>query len=213
MFRARILSCIAYLLITVWCWTIRLSFVNKDIPDKLIAEGKNVIYAFWHGRQFLLLYSHRRLGIILPASESRDGEIIARILLRFGYDVVRGSSKRKGARALLGLVDCLRRGKNISLTVDGPRGPVHQVKQGAPYLAGKLDKPIIPVSMSARRYWILTKSWDKTLIPVPFTRGVVVYGEPIIVSGVSDEELESSRLKLQDALTRTTARADSFFST
>jgi len=211
MLRARVLSFIGWLLISAWGRTIRLMFVNREIPERLTAEGKNYIYAFWHGRQFLLLYGHRRTGIILPSSESRDGEIQARILKRFGYGVVRGSSKRKGERALLGLVDGLRKGRNIALAVDGPRGPVHEVKQGVTYLAGKLDKLIIPVSTSAKRFWILDKIWDKYLLPVPFTRGVVVYGEPIMVSGTTEEELDARRGELQAALVRTTAQADAFF--
>lgn len=186
-------------------------FVNREIPEKLRQEGRNFIYAFWHGRQFLLLYNHRRTGTVLPSSESRDGEIQARILSRFGYGVVRGSSKRKGDRALLGLIDGLRKGKVIGLAVDGPRGPVYEVKQGITYLSGKLNKPIVPVSTSAKRFWILEKIWDKYLLPVPFTRGVIVYGEPIFVQGTGEEELESKRRELTDALNGVMKEADEYF--
>ena len=186
-------------------------FVGKEISDRLTAEGNNVIYAFWHGRQFLLFHNYRNSGIIIPASESRDGEIQAGVLQHFGFDVVRGSSKRKGDRALLGLVDGLRKGKNIALAVDGPRGPIYEVKQGITYLAGKLNKPIIPVATSAKRFWILEKIWDKYMLPVPFTRGVIVYGEPIIVQGIQEQELESKRRELTDALNRVMNRADAYF--
>ena len=107
MARARILSSIGWVLISLWSRTIRMQFVNKSVPDRLASEGKNFIYAFWHGRQFLLFHSHRHTGVVINASESRDGEIQAGILKRFGFNVVRGSSKRKGERALLGLVDGL----------------------------------------------------------------------------------------------------------
>ena len=127
--------------------------------------GNNIIYAFWHGRQFLLLYNHRKQGIVLPSSESRDGEIQAGILKRFGYGVVRGSSKRKGDRAALALVDALRKGKNIALAVDGPRGPLYEVKQGVTYLAGKLDKVIVPVSTSAKA--VLDPGKDMGQVPSP----------------------------------------------
>jgi lysophospholipid acyltransferase (LPLAT)-like uncharacterized protein len=211
MFRSMILSLIGWTLIASWGRTIRLRFVNKHIPDRLTAEGKNFIYAFWHGRQFLAMYGHRHSGVILPSSESKDGEIQARILTRFGYGVVRGSSKRKGAQALLGLVDGLRKGKSIALAVDGPRGPLHEVKEGVTYLAGKLDKPIVPVVTSARRYWVLEKIWDKYLLPKPFTQGVILYGEPIIVHGTGDEELETKRKELETALNRLMAEADAYF--
>ena len=152
MIREKLLSYIGWALISIWSKTVRIKFIEKEIPDRIMAEGKNLIYAFWHGRQFLLFYNHRNTGIVIPASESRDGEIQAGLLRHFGFDVVRGSSKRKGDRALLGLVDGLRKGKDIALAVDGPRGPIYEVKQGITYLAGKLNKPIIPVATSAKRF-------------------------------------------------------------
>lgn len=211
MMRAKILSFIGWLLITLWSKSVRMEFVGRDIPLGLKAEGKNFILAFWHGRQFLLFEPNRIFDIVIPASESRDGDIQARIIKRFGFDVVRGSSKRKGDRALLGLVDALRKGRNVALAVDGPRGPVYEVKQGVTYLAGKLDKVIIPMASGARRNRVLDKIWDKYLLPAPFTRGIVVYGEPIIVKGIGEEELESKRRELADALNRVMKQADEYF--
>lgn len=211
MIRAQILSFIGWIVLSVWSRTIRTGFVNKEVPARLAADGRNFIYAFWHGRQFLLFHNHRNTGIVIPASESKDGEIQARILKRFGFETVRGSSKRKGDRALLGLVDGLRKGKHIALAVDGPRGPIYDVKQGVTYLAGKLDKPIVPVATSAERYWVLEKIWDKYLLPVPFTKGVILYGDPIIVNGISEGELEVKRKELETALNRLMALADDHF--
>lgn len=189
----------------------RIQFVNRETPLRLTAEGKNFIYAFWHGRQFLLFHHHRDTGLIIPASESRDGEIQTGILKRFGFNVVRGSSKRKGDRALLGLVEGLRKGKSVALAVDGPRGPIHEVKQGVIYLAGKLDKVIVPIATGAKRFWILGKIWDKYLLPVPFTEGVIIYGEPITVQGIDETELETKRRELTDALNQLMKQADEYF--
>jgi lysophospholipid acyltransferase (LPLAT)-like uncharacterized protein len=211
MFRARLLSFIGSILLSVWSRTLRIKFVHKDIPDRLKSEGKNFIYAFWHGRQFMLFHTHRNTGIVIPASESRDGEIQAGILKWFGFDVVRGSSKRKGDRALLGLVDRLRKGKDLALAVDGPRGPIYEAKQGVTYMAGKLNKQIVPVSTSAKSYWILDKIWDRYLLPKPFTSGIVLYGEPIIVNGIGEEELEKKRKELEASLNRLMAQADAYF--
>lgn len=211
MFRARLLSFIGSIVLSMWSRTVRIQFVNKSIPDRLASEGKNVIYAFWHGRQFLLFHSHRNTGIVIPASESRDGEIQARILKYFGFDVVRGSSKRKGDRALLGLVDALRKGKSLALAVDGPRGPIYEAKQGVTYMAGKLNKPIVPVMTGAKRFWLLEKIWDKYLLPKPFTRGVIMYGEAIVVNGISEDELEMKRKELEAALNRLMAQADDYY--
>jgi hypothetical protein len=211
MLRARVLSFIGWLLISLWSRTLRIRYVNRRVPDGLKAAGRNCIFAFWHGRQFLLFHTHRNGRIVIPASESRDGEIQALILRRFGFGVVRGSSKRKGDRALLGLVDALRRGYSIAVAVDGPRGPIHEVKQGVAYLSGKLEKPIVPVMTAARRFWTLGKTWDRYLIPRPFTECVVVYGEPITVNGTSEKELEAKRRELADALNRTMEAADRSF--
>jgi lysophospholipid acyltransferase (LPLAT)-like uncharacterized protein len=211
MIREKLISFIGWALISIWSKTVRIRVVNKQIRDRLVTDGKNLIYAFWHGRQFLLFHYQRNSGIVIPASESRDGDIQAGILKRFGFNVVRGSSKRKGDRALLGMVEGLRKGKDIALAVDGPRGPIYEVKQGITYLAGKLNKPIVPVSTSAKKYWILEKIWDKYLLPMPFTQGVIVYGEPIVVRGTQEEELESKRRELANALNQVMAQADEYF--
>lgn len=210
--RAVVLSFVGSAVLSLWSKTIRVDYVNRQVPEELRAAGKNFIYAFWHGRQFLLFHTHRNLDVVIPASESRDGEVQARILRRFGFDVVRGSSKRKGERALLGLVDALRKGKSIALAVDGPRGPVYEVKQGVTYLAGKLDRPIVPLSVGAKRAWVLEKIWDKYLLPKPFSRCVIIYGEPIIVHGTAGEELEAKREVLAGALRTVTEAADRYFS-
>jgi len=209
--RARVLSFIAWSLISLWSRTLRIRFVNRETPRRLEAEGKNLIYAFWHGRQFLLFFTHRDSNIVIPASESRDGEIQAGIISRFGFGVVRGSSKRKGAQAYLGLMKALRDGKSIALAVDGPRGPIYEVKQGITSLAGKLGKPIVPLVMGAKRSWILEKVWDRYMLPKPFTECVIMYGEPIIVNESGEEYLENKRKELAVALNALMVRADAFF--
>jgi lysophospholipid acyltransferase (LPLAT)-like uncharacterized protein len=145
---------------------------------------------------------------MIMVSESKDGEIATEILKHFGYEVVRGSSKRRGSRALINLCDGMRKGKSVAITVDGPRGPRHEAKEGAVFLAGKMQAPIIPVATGAKRFWTLERSWDKLVLPVPFTEGVVLYGQPIMVNGTSREETESKRRELEAALHRITREAD-----
>ncbi|MGE5809204.1 MAG: lysophospholipid acyltransferase family protein [Nitrospirota bacterium] len=207
MIRARVLSFIGWALISLWGRTANIIFQNREILDRQKAEGKGFILAFWHGDLFLLAHPHRGLSAVVPASESRDGEIMARLLNRFGFRVVRGSSKRKGARAAIGLIDGLRSGLYPALAVDGPRGPLHEVKQGVVYLAGKLNVPIIPMTARARRYWILEQSWDKLVIPAPLTDALILYGKPIVVNGTSDDEIESKRRELETAMIKLTQEA------
>lgn len=198
--RAKILSFLAWAVVSVWSRTIAVRRMNGGVMDRLAAEQRNCIYAFWHGSMFLLLQAHRGCGVAIMASESKDGEIMASILRLFGYTTVRGSSKRKGNRALLNLIHVIRAGGSAAIAVDGPRGPRHEVKPGVVFLAGKLKVPIVPVATMAARAWPVNRSWDALMVPAPFTRGVILYGDPITVDGTADEDIESGRARLQEAL-------------
>jgi lysophospholipid acyltransferase (LPLAT)-like uncharacterized protein len=200
-------SFVAGAVLSLWSRSLMVTFVNKDIPDRFASQERNVIFAFWHGSLFLLPYTHRNSGAIIMVSESRDGEIMSGLLKYFGFEVTRGSSRRKGDRGLLGLVRALRKGRSVAIAVDGPRGPLHEAKEGAVFLAASVKAPIIPVGTGAKRYRVLEKSWDKLVLPVPFTEGVVLYGEPIVVNGNSKEEIESKRRELEMALRRLTQEA------
>jgi lysophospholipid acyltransferase (LPLAT)-like uncharacterized protein len=178
----------------------KIHLVNRDIPDGLTEKGINVIYAFWHSSVFLLPYAHRDSGIVIMVSESKDGEIAAGMLDYFGFEVARGSSKRKGSQALIGLIKSMRNNRSIAIAVDGPRGPRHTAKNGAVFLAGRLQAPIIPVATASKHYWTLEKTWEKLVIPVPFTEGVVQYGQPIMVNSTSRDEIASKCRELEIAL-------------
>lgn len=208
MIRAKILSFIGWALISLWGRTANILFENREIPERLQAAGKGLIFAFWHGDLFLLTQSHWGSSVIIPASESRDGEIMAQLLRRFDYNVVRGSSRRKGARAAIGLIDGLRSGLLPALAVDGPRGPLHEVKEGVVYLAGRLRVPIVPVAARAKRHWTLEQSWDKLIVPAPMTDALILYGEPITVNGTSADEIKSKRKELEAAMLRLTQQAE-----
>jgi lysophospholipid acyltransferase (LPLAT)-like uncharacterized protein len=207
MIHAKMLSFIFSAVVALWSRSLRISYVNRGILDHFTSKKKNVIYAFWHDSIFLLPYTHRNSGIMILVSESKDGEIATGMLRRFGYEVVRGSSKRRGTRALIELFDNMRKGKSVAITADGPRGPRYEAKEGAVFLAGKLQAPIIPVATGAKRFWTLERSWDKFVLPAPFTEGVVLYGEPIMVNGTSREEIETKRRELEAALIRLTREA------
>jgi hypothetical protein len=180
--------------------TLKVRFVNSEARDRLLAESGACIYAFWHGSMFLLLRASRRGGIVIPVSESADGEIMACLLKRFGFGTVRGSSSRNGHKALYGMVCGLRKGETVGVAVDGPKGPLHEVKKGAAYLAAKMNVPIIPVATAARRSWVLMNTWEKLMLPKPFTTGLVLFGEPIRLKGATGEEVEAGRMLLEQAL-------------
>lgn len=198
--RPRILGRIAWLFVVLLNCSVRARTVNKESLDRLASTGGKIIYAFFHGDMVPLLHIYRNSGLLIPVSESRDGEIMARLLKNFGFDVVRGSSKRKGHKALLELISGMERGKTVAISVDGPRGPLHEVKLGVAFLAGLSKAPIIPVAVSAKRFRILEKSWDRLLIPAPFAEVLLLYGDPIYVNGTSDAEIHSARRKLETYL-------------
>jgi len=139
------------------------------------------------------------------ASQSKDGEIIARWLERNGYVVVRGSTTRGGSQALREMVRHVRSGRHAALTVDGPKGPPRVVAPGVVQLARLTGAWILPITSSSSRPRFL-RSWDRYLIPGPFSRGVVAYGEPFPIPEEMTDEAAVSRIA--SALDAATAQAD-----
>jgi lysophospholipid acyltransferase (LPLAT)-like uncharacterized protein len=168
-------------------------------------EDSRAVIAFWHGELLGVAWAHRRSARAL-VSEHRDGEIITRVIGRFGLGAVRGSSSRSGARALLECVTILRRGvDDIVITPDGPRGPRHQFSPGALVVAFRAQAPLVPLAVHADRAWRL-KSWDQFMIPKPFARVTMLYGEPIVVSGAHVREVSARTEEFAAALNANIAR-------
>lgn len=187
--------------------TARITWVNREYRDELEAEGKGFIYAFWHGRQVFLVYLHRGDKIHPLVSQSKDGELISRICRSFGLETVRGSSSRGGVEAVLGLKDLIEKGDRVGFTPDGPKGPLRQVQPGVLFLAQKTGRPIVPVAYSAQRRWVFKGRWDEFIVPKPFSRIAMVYGEPIRIKGADDLAIKSVELKA--ALDGVSQEADS----
>ena len=149
------------------------------------------VYAHWHGDELVLVgyYSFRRLAVL--SSLSKDGSIMARTLQLLGYTVFRGSSSRGGARGLIGLIRAVKEGSQSSLAVDGPKGPIYEVKPGVIELALRTGQPIIPVRTRCDRAWFIPRAWNRSYLPKPFARVEVEYGEPITLStpSASTEQL------------------------
>jgi hypothetical protein len=138
-------------------------------------------------------------------SLSADGELISRVCKSFGLETIRGSTSRGGMEALIQLKSALESGVRVSITPDGPRGPSRQVQPGAPYLAQVTGRPIVPVAYGARRAWVF-KGWDYFVVPKPFNRIAMVYGEPIWIK--PEDDLDQKALQLKRALDEVTAQAD-----
>ncbi len=205
MVAARLLSLLAGAFIRSLRATLRVQRLHQDRYEILRARGVPILFALWHGRMFLSILEHRGQGIATMASQSADGEIIARWLERNGYHATRGSSTHGGGQALRELVRHVRAGGHAALTVDGPRGPAREVQPGIVQLAKLTGGWILPITSSSSRPRFLA-SWDRYLLPLPFSRGVVAYGDPFpIPTELPDEE---AARRIAEALDAATSEAD-----
>ncbi len=156
-----------------------------------------------------MLGPHRSFRVAVLASLSKDGEIMTSYLRKIGFRVARGSSSRGGAGGVKGLIEALHEGWLVVLTVDGPRGPFKQVKEGALELGRRLGVPVIPVAARATRELTFKRSWDRFRVPVPLSHVALMYGEALWFRGgeVPDAERAADRLRLANAIHALEARA------
>tara|TARA_Y100001960_G_scaffold242660_1_gene256653 strand:- start:4322 stop:4864 length:543 start_codon:yes stop_codon:yes gene_type:complete len=149
-----------------------------------------------------------RAPIDLLISHHRDGELLARTVSHFGFDTIRGSSSRGGDGALREMLRSLKAGKCIGFTPDGPRGPRMQVAEGIISIAKLAGVPIVPACYAISRRKVLA-SWDRFLVPFPFSRGIYIWGQPILIDRNANPEVtEAARLALEDTLNAITQSAD-----
>jgi lysophospholipid acyltransferase (LPLAT)-like uncharacterized protein len=168
--------------------------------ERIRHEGRQPIYALWHGRIMPGISYLRDRGIVVITSENFDGEWIARVIGRFGFGTARGSTSRGGAKALVQLRRDMRAGRPVAFTVDGPRGPREVAQPGAVWLAGATGNPILPFHIESSSHWT-AKSWDRHQVPKPFSHVAVTMGPPIeIQTDADDTALETGRVALERAL-------------
>src|SRR5258705_1803661 len=198
---------LGYPLINALGHTLRWRAEGLHYYDAIVASGRQPVMAFWHGRILPATYYFRRRGIVVITSENFDGEWIARIIERFGFETARGSSSRGGLKAMLQLVREMANGKPSGFTLDGPHGPARVAQPGAIWLARATGNPVLPFHLEASSHWT-THSWDRTQIPRPFSTVALVIGEPFDVpADATDEQLESARRELAGRLRALETRA------
>ncbi len=180
--RRIIIAWLIWILSYILSASLRIIFVGKDLFQHA-ASLSGFVAVFWHGELFPLAYLHKKQKSAIIVSQSEDGNIQASIMRRYGFAIIRGSSTRGGQSAVLGVLDYLKNGYGIAFAVDGPRGPYHEVKPGAVWIAQKTGVPLIPVTIKFK-HCIKLKSWDRFFIPLPFTKTVVIYGEPVSMEGL-----------------------------
>jgi hypothetical protein len=191
--------------------TLRPVYVQQHYERRVWQGKRPVLLTFWHGRMLYFVHLYRRTRLTVLVSHSQDGEFISRVLRRFGIHATRGSSSRGGARGLLEIVKRVRRGYHVACTPDGPRGPRYQVQPGIVAIAKQTGAPILPVTYNAQWKKVLG-SWDGFVVPLPFSRVVVVYGEPIYVPpGASAATFHAKQQEVEASLQRITEMADAYF--
>jgi lysophospholipid acyltransferase (LPLAT)-like uncharacterized protein len=165
-----------------------------------LRERRPFIAVFWHGQMLPLLWWHRNRGVAILISEHGDGEIIARVARRLGYELVRGSTTRGAERALLESIRLASSGAPLAITPDGPRGPAQSFAAGALLVSHRAQVPLLPVAASASRAWRL-RSWDRFMIPKPFARVTVAYGLPEVVQATNARGAAAQAPHFQQSLT------------
>jgi lysophospholipid acyltransferase (LPLAT)-like uncharacterized protein len=200
---ARWLIAFGFRLLQLWARTLR-----YEIDDRAGVVGRpvteNYIGALWHNRLLIFPFVLRRFfpqrdGAAL-ISASRDGDLLADGVKRFGYDVIRGSSSRLGASAILQLTEVLASARDVVITPDGPRGPVYELGPGIIFLAQRSGAAVLPMNLEYSRCWRLG-SWDGFIVPRPFAKVRVLINQPHHVrSTTTPDEFEFERRALQDAM-------------
>ncbi|HEX2093903.1 MAG TPA: lysophospholipid acyltransferase family protein [Longimicrobiaceae bacterium] len=207
--RTRLIAAAGGAVITGMLRTCRVSERGKRNFQQFHEQGKPVVFALWHGRLLPCSFWNGYQRLVTLVSQHGDGEYIARIVESWGYTVVRGSSSRRAAGALRDLVRYVRAGRSLAITPDGPRGPREVMKPGALLAAQLSGAPIIPASGGASRGWWFG-GWDRFLVPQPFSRVRLAYGEPIWVPRDADEHrLEEIAQEVEDRLKALTRLVDS----
>jgi lysophospholipid acyltransferase (LPLAT)-like uncharacterized protein len=181
--------------------TLRVSVSYEEGAQKTLDE-RPLVASFWHECMIPATYLFRDMGIRVMSSFSYDGEYMGRIIRKFGFVAVKGSSSRNPIRALLGLRRALDDGWTVAFTLDGPRGPRRQVKSGPAGLARSSSLPMTAFHAAVDNAWVL-KSWDRMRIPKPFSRVLVRVGKLIPVpADASDVDLDRYTAELQSTLDR-----------
>lgn len=182
--------------------TWRYRIVGGESLQRLRDDRTPFIFTLWHGEMLPLLWHHRNEGVAALVSEHNDGEIIARVIERIGYKLVRGSTSQGGGRALLGVVRALKEGDNVAITPDGPRGPRHKFAPGALIAANRADAPILPIVAHVDRFWQLS-SWDGFIIPKPFARVTIGYGPATRITSATPRGAAHEAPRLEQIMSET----------
>ena len=194
----------------VLCKTLSVTVKNSEFLEELAKENKNFIVAFWHGTMLLPWYLHRNKNIAALISKSKDGDLLARLLKSWNYQVIRGSSSSGGEIALGIMIDFAKNKNSIAITPDGPRGPAKKLKAGAVVTAKKSGLPLVLIGVGYKNKRVL-RNWDSFQIPAFFSKANAVYSQPVYIDKNLDYNGTSEMINICEAkLNELQAEAERF---
>jgi len=204
---------IGLVVIKIISWTYKIRVINPDIEKDILKRGHIPIYASWHQRFFPgIVFFATRKPISIMISQSRDGELISKIVKVLGWHPVRGSSSKGGGQALRDIKKLVRRGCKIAHIVDGPRGPLGVVKPGLLVIAQASGMPIVPAITSAQKKWVFN-SWDRFMVPKPFSRVIIRFSDEIIIPRkLQRSDFEEKRASIENTLKKLYVETDAIWS-
>jgi len=210
-FRWNLVGVLGKLVAWLWAKSTRMAVIGEENYLKLREQKKPVILLVWHGRIFIVPYFFRRRGIMPLISPSEDGEIVAQVMARWGYKILRGSSSHAIIKAWNQMKRELNQGGELIIVPDGPRGPNRKLKSGCIKLAQETGAYLIPFTFSTARKKFL-KSWDSFLMFYPFSRVVALYGSPYAVdSSLKGNKFERECQKVENFMCQLDKKADTYF--
>jgi lysophospholipid acyltransferase (LPLAT)-like uncharacterized protein len=199
-----------YYILTILCKSLKIVRQNNEVIETLNKNNQNYVLAFWHGTMLLPWYLHGSKNFAALTSKSKDGDLLAKILKKWNYKVIRGSSSTGGDVALGIMVDYAKNKYSVAITPDGPRGPKQNFKAGAVVTAKKAGIPLILAGVGFKRKFILS-NWDKFEIPYFFTTAKIIYSDPVYVnSKLSYEETAEVISRCDAELKKLQQRAEKF---
>jgi lysophospholipid acyltransferase (LPLAT)-like uncharacterized protein len=196
-------------LVRLWVGTVRYHYrpLGPNLDPHQPGFAGRYLYAFWHENILIPAYHYGRRDVYVLISEHADGRLIAEACRHLGFRTVEGSTTRGGTKALRGMRR-LAKVAHLAITPDGPRGPRRQVQQGLVYLAAKTGLPIVPIGVAFGGAWRM-RSWDRFVLPHPYSAAWLVTTEPIRVPADADKEgLEAYRRLVEQELDRASRTAD-----
>lgn len=190
-------------------WTTRWEVRNDEPLREILRQGQPVMACLWHGRMMMIAPAWPQgTAIDVLISRHGDGRFISTVIGHIGMGTIEGSTSQGAITALRNIIRALRAGRSVAITPDGPRGPRMRAASGVAMAAAAAKVPVVPVAAAVSRCYVVA-SWDRFILPLPFARGVVVWGEPILLPPETGQDaIEAGRKRIEEALNRLSAEAD-----